>query len=148
MSECSKPQNMPCRSRKKFSWPTISIKLFAFITSRVTRGKPSGSSFFADKNDDTGVMFRVGELATEEKYRSFCGDASMGGIDDAEVLRVGVVTKAVVGRDRFCEAVLSRARTLSASAIMRFAIPSNTWRIFTMAFVALRTSRPAMAINA
>lgn len=59
MSEWSRPQNKACSSGKKFSIPTISIKLFALIRSRLIRGKPSGSTFLADRNDDTGVILRV-----------------------------------------------------------------------------------------
>src|SRR5436305_13485338 len=124
MREWRRPQKSVCSSTKKFSWPTISTKLFAFITSRETRGKPSGSAFFADRNEETGVMFRVGELAVEEKDRSFCGDMNIGGMDDADVPKGGVLGIAVVGRDELCEAALSRSRTLSASAMMRLAMLS------------------------
>jgi hypothetical protein len=151
MRVCRSWQKRPCRSTKKFSWPTISMRLFAFITSRDTRGKPSGSSFLADRNDETGVMLRKlpGELAAEDKTRSFCGDMNCGGIEEAEVPRGGVLAEmAVVGRDRVWEAALSRSSTLSASATMRLAISSNAWIILTMALVALRSSRPAIAIKA
>lgn len=137
-------------STKKFSWPTISIRLLAFITSRDTRGKPSGSNLLADKNEETGVMLRVGELDVDDddKYLSFCGDMNMGGMDDADEPRGGVHGTAVVGREMFCEAALSRSSTFSAMATMRLAIFSNTSVILTIALVALRQSRPAMAMSA
>jgi hypothetical protein len=143
-------QKLACSSAKNSSWPTISIKLFAFITSRETRGKPSGSTLLAERNDDTGVMLRDGELLeleVEEKDRSCFGDRT-GGIDDAEVPKGGVVGIAVTGRDRLCEAALSRSRTRSAMLMMRLAIFSNISRILTMDLVALRQSRPAIAMRA
>jgi hypothetical protein len=140
-------QKLACSSAKKYSWPTISIKLFAFMTSRDTRGKPSGSSRFAERNDDTGVILRVGESLVEDKGRSSCGDRRVLR-EDAEVPRGGVVGIAVTGRERLCDAALSRSRTRSAMLMMRLAIFSNISRIFTMALVALRQSRPAIAMSA
>jgi hypothetical protein len=139
-------QKWPCSSAKKYSWPTISIRLFAFITSRDTRGKPSGSTRLAERNEDTGVMLRVGELDTEEKVRSCRGERR--GIEETDVPSGGVVGIAVTGRETIWEAALSRSRTPSASLMMRLAMFSNISRILTMAFVALRQSRPAIAIRA
>lgn len=74
-----------------------------------------------------------------EKVRSLCGAEKLGGIEEAEVPRGGVFPDmAVVGRDRTCEAALSRSRTLSAREMIRLAMPSKASMIFTMAFVALR----------
>jgi len=95
ISECSKLQKRVWSSRKKVSWPTISFRLFAFITSRETRGKPSGSSLFADKKDDTGVMLREGKLATEDAW-SLGGGLKDGGMEGSKVSIGGVTERAVV----------------------------------------------------
>lgn len=141
MSECNSWQKSRCNSTKKFSCPTISARLLGLVASRETRGKPSGSILLADKNDETGVMLRVvGELAVEEKCRSFCGEVNMGGMEDAEVPRGGVSAMADEGR-------VSRS-TFSAKAVIRLAIPWNTSVTLTIALVALRQSRPTIAIKA
>lgn len=93
-------------------------------------------------------MLRVGELAVEENWRSLCDDMKDGGVDDAEVPKGGVPRMAVVGRDIFCEAAFSFSRVRSAIATMRLAMPSKTSVILTKAFVALRQSRPAIAMSA
>lgn len=122
MSEWRRLQKTVCSSTKKFSWPTISVRLLALIRSRDTRGKPSGSSFFADKNDETGVMLRVGKLVTDVNWRSFCDDMNTDGMDEVDV-PIEVPEVAVDGRDEFCETALSRSVTLSAKAIIRLAMP-------------------------
>lgn len=56
---------------------------------------------------------------------------------------------AVVGRDcDRADAADSRSSTFSANATMRFAIPSKTSVTLTMALLARRLSRPAIAIKA
>ena len=86
------------------------------------------------------MMLRVvGELAVE-KFRSFCGELNMGGMEDADVPSGGVSAMADEGR-------ASRS-TFSANVVIRFAMPWNTSVTLTMALVALRQSRPTIAINA
>lgn len=82
----------------------------------------------------------VGELAVDEMSRTFWGEVNMGGMEDADVPSGGVSAMAEVGRD-------SRS-TFSANAVIRFAIPWKTSVTLTMALVALRQSRPTMAISA
>jgi len=141
---------MRCSHTKKSSIPTISTRFFAFIRSRETRGKPSGSTFFAERNDDTGVILRVaGELATEEIGGFFCGEM-YAGTEAADGSRGGVLGITEMGRngDASCGAALSFSRTFSARATMRLAMDSKTSVTFTMALVARSPSRPAMAMSA
>lgn len=94
------------------------------------------------------MILRVGELAVEEKLRSFCGDMKVGGMDDAEVPSGGVVGIAVVGRDSTCAAAASRARTFSARAMILLAM---LWKIsvtLAKALEAFLLSRPTMAMSA
>ena len=82
----------------------------------------------------------VGELAVDEKFRSLFGELNMGGIEDADVPSGGVSAMADEGR-------VSRS-TFSANVVIRFAMAWNTSVTLTMALVALRQSRPTIAISA
>ena len=142
--EASRLENRACSSGKKFSLPTISVKLLALMTSRLMRGKPSGSTFLADRNDDTGVMLRIVEdpLADEESL-------SLDGVLGIEGDPKPGFEMAVTGRDIYwTELALSFSSTFSASDMIRFAMRSKTSITFTMALLARRLSRPAMAIKA
>ena len=84
------------------------------------------------------MLRKLGVLAVE-KVRSLWPEEKFGGIEEAEVPRGGVLPEiAVVGRERLCDAALSRSRTLSAREMMRLAILSNASMSLTKALVALR----------
>jgi hypothetical protein len=59
---CKITQKEACSSTKKPSSPTISFRPFGIMASRelLVRGNPSGSTFFADRNEEIGNSLKFG----------------------------------------------------------------------------------------